>query len=69
MWSVTLEEMLLDTPQPHDVADDEFRASAERITMASHAEGPKVRKLKALYRGRDTGVSRCAPEGIVRRLL
>ena len=49
MWSVTLEEMLLDTPQPHDVADEDFRASAERITAASRAEDPKVKSFKALY--------------------
>jgi hypothetical protein len=49
MWAVTLEEMLLDTPQPHDVADENFRASAERITAASRAEAPKVRGFKALY--------------------
>jgi len=49
MWSVTLEEMLLDTPQPHDVADEDFRASAERITAASRAEAPKVKSFKAVY--------------------
>jgi hypothetical protein len=49
MWSLTLEEMLLDTPQPHDVADEDFRASAERITAASRAEASKVKSFKALY--------------------
>lgn len=49
MWSVTLEEMLLDTAQPHDVADADFRASAERITAASRAEDAKVKSFKALH--------------------
>ncbi|MGE3845115.1 MAG: hypothetical protein AB7I50_26430 [Vicinamibacterales bacterium] len=49
MWSLTLEEMLLDTPQPHNVADDESRASATRITAACRAEDSTVNSFRALY--------------------
>ena len=31
MWSVTLGEMLLDTPQPHDVADEDLRADVPPV--------------------------------------
>ena len=49
MWAVTLEEMLLDTPRPHDVSDTDFQATATRITAACKADGSHFTNFKALY--------------------
>ena len=42
MWSVTLEELLTDTPWVEDPADPEFTASAARITAASSAHASEA---------------------------
>jgi hypothetical protein len=49
MWALTLEELLLDTPQPLDIGDQDYRMSAERITAASRAAAPEVTNFRALY--------------------
>ena len=49
MWEVTLEEMLLDTPQPADISDSDFSATASRITAACESERSEIKNFKDLY--------------------
>ena len=48
MWSVTLEELLTDTPWVEEPADPEFTASAARITAASRTHAPEVKSFQEL---------------------
>lgn len=48
MWSVTLEELLTDTPSVEDPADPDFAASAARITAASRAHASEVKTFDEL---------------------
>lgn len=48
MWSVTLEELLTDTPWVEDPADPEFTASAARITAASSAHASELKSFAEL---------------------
>jgi hypothetical protein len=49
MWSVTLEEMLTDTPLPEGSMDSDFRSIAARITDKSTSHASDMRSFNAVY--------------------
>lgn len=49
MWSLTLEELLTDTPALPDAFHREFKETAADLTAASKAHVSEVRDWKALY--------------------
>jgi hypothetical protein len=49
IWSVTLEEMLTDTPLPEDSKDSDFRNIAARITDESISHASDMKSFKAVY--------------------
>lgn len=49
MWSVTLEEILTDTPLPEDSKDSDFRNIADRTTEESTSHASDMKSFKAVY--------------------
>ena len=49
MWSLTMEELLLDTPMLPEVIHQAFRETAAELTVASKAHVSEVRDWKTLY--------------------
>jgi hypothetical protein len=49
MWSVTLEEILTDTPLPEDSKDSDFRNIAARTTEESTSHASDMKSFKAVY--------------------
>lgn len=49
MWSVTLEEMLTDTPPPEDSMDSDFHNIAARLTVESTSHASGMKSFNAIY--------------------
>jgi hypothetical protein len=49
MWSLTLEELLVETPEPPEEIEQAFRATAADLTMASKRHVAEIRSWRALY--------------------